>query len=267
MNAKILKKRKKPPNFSPFTREKAIRWGLILVILATCGFGGLEVGRYLLADAKYAVKHIVVRGNQKLSSEEIIKVSSLKKGENILRCRIHHAKERLGNLPLVEHAAVSRFMPDIIVIEVVERVPRARLAGKDELLTDYAGVILPPSAASGDPGNLPAISGIDTEGLAVGERFTSPGVMKALRVLRLWESSALSDLAEVEAIDCSRADNLRLCLKPGLYTKEGFEAPIGGDGFELKLAKLESILRSVIAKHHKKVQWLDLTQENVPVRF
>jgi cell division septal protein FtsQ len=266
MNAKILKKRKKPPNLSPFTKEKAARWGLVLVILATCGFGGVEVGRYLLADAKYAVKHIVVRGNQKLPSDEIIKVSSLEKGENIFRCSIHEAKERIGKLPLVERVTVSRFMPDVLVIEVAERVPRARLAGAEHLLTDYAGMILP-SWASDQTSKLPVISGMDPKDLAVGQRFTSPGLIKALRVLQLYESSALTDLAEVETIDCSRADNLRLCLKPGLYTREGFEAIIGGDGFELNLSKLRDILKSVVEKHRRKVQWLDLTQENVPVRF
>lgn len=266
MNAKILKKRKKPPNLSPFTKEKAVRWGLVLVILATCGFGGFGVGRYLLADSKYAVKHIIVRGNEKLLSDEIVRVSSLKKGENIFRCRIHQAKERIGKLPLVERAAVSRFMPDVLVIEVMERVPRARLAGTEQLLTDYAGMVLPPMASDG-PAELPLISGMDANDLAVGQRLVNPGVIKALRVLQLCESSTLSDLAEVDMIDCSRADNLRLCLKPGPYTREGFEATIGGDGFELKLPKLAEILKSVVEKHHKKIQWLDLTQENVPVRF
>lgn len=266
MNAKILKKRKKPPSLSPFTKEKAVRWGLVLVILVTCGFGGVGVSRYLLADAKYAVKHIIVRGNEKLPSDEIIRVSSLEKGENIFRCRIHDAKERIGKLPLVERATVSRFMPDVLLIEVTERVPRARMAGTEPFLTDYAGMILPPMAAD-RPAELPVISGMDAKDLAVGQRLTSPGIVKALRVLQLCDSSTLSDLAEVARIDCSRADNLRLCLKPGPYTREGFEAIIGGDGFELKLSKLVSILKSVVEKHRKKVQWLDLTQENVPVRF
>lgn len=266
MNAKILKKRKKPPNLSPFTKERAVRGGLILVILATCGFGGVRVGQYLLADSKYAVSHIVVRGNEKLSSDEIVSASSLKKGQNIFRCKIHHAKERIGSLPLVERATVSRFMPDVVVIEVTERVPRARLAGTEQLLTDYAGMILPPAAAN-DPEELPVISGMDAKDLAVGQRLTGPGITKALRVLQLWESSSLPELAELDMIDCSRADNLRLCLKPGAYTREGFEAIIGGDGFELRLPKLASILKSVVEKHRRKVQWLDLTQENVPVRF
>jgi hypothetical protein len=266
MNAKVLKKRKKPPNFSPFTREKAIRLGLILVILVTCGFGGVEVGRYLLSSSKYAVKHVLVRGNEKLSSEEIIKVSSLKKGENIFRSRIHRAKQRLLKLPLTERVAVSRFMPDIVVIEVVERVPRARLAGSKSLLADYSGVILPYTACS-EPDELPSIVGVDTENLRVGDRCSSPAMARAMQVLQLCESPRLAGVLEVEEIDASRMDNLCLYLKQGMYTERGCKVLLGGKDLPQELANLAETIENAFRDHKKRVQWVDQTRDRAYVRF
>lgn len=266
MNAKVLKKRKKPPSFSPFTRGKLIKLAVVTSVLATCGYGAFAVGRYFLSDPEYAVKRIVVRGNERLSREDIVSLSLLKEGENILQSRIYRAKERLSELPLTERVAVSRFMPDTIVIDVVERRPRARLSGSKKFLADYSGVVLPYSCC-GDPEGLPLIVGVDTVDLSVGDTCSQLEMTKAMRVLRLYESSSLADLAEVDGIDASRPDNLRLYLKHGSYTRRGSEFPLGGEQFGQRLAQLEVILRSVVEKHKKRIQWADLTQENVPVRF
>jgi cell division septal protein FtsQ len=266
MNARVLKKRKKPPSFSPFTRAKLVKLAVMVSVLATCGYGGFAVGRHFLSDPEYAVNLIVVRGNETLSREDIINFSLLKEGENIFRARIYRAKKRLSELPLTERVAVSRFMPDTIVIEVVERRPRARLSGSKKFLADYSGVLLPYSSCQ-EPDRLPLIVGVDTVDLSVGDRCCQPEMTKEMRVLRLYESSSLADLAEVDGIDASRPDNLRLYLKQGTYTRRGSEFPLGGEQFGQRLAQLEVILRSVVEKHKKRIQWADLTQENVPVRF
>jgi hypothetical protein len=266
MNAKVLKKRKKPPRFSPFTREKAVRLALIFVVFATCGFGGVEVGRYLLSDPKYAVKHIIVRGNQRLSKEEIIRLSSLEKGDNIFRCRIRRAQDRLIRRPLIKHASVSRFMPDILVVEVIERLPRARLSGPNELIADYSGVVLPPSSCS-NPKELPLILGAETADLEVGERCLDPAVIKAMRVLQLCEFSGLAGVLQIESIECSGPTVSCLRLRSGDYTQDDCEVRIEGDDFEQKLANLAVICQSVVAKHGKKIRWISQTKDRAYVRF
>ncbi len=266
MNAKVLKKRKKPPNFSPFTREKAMRIGFILLIFAVCGVGAVEGARYLLSNPKYVVKHIAVRGNQKLSKEEIVSISALKKGENIFLARIHRAMSRLSQLPSIERASVSRFMPDMLVIEVVERTPRARLSGSRRFLADYSGAILSRATCS-DPESLPVFVGVDASNLSVGMRCSQPSMTKAMDVLRLCQSSRLNEMVEVEKIDSSRPGDLRLYLKEGDSTREGCEIPLGGDEFEQKLANLAEILASA-KQDGKKIRWADhLTLNRVVVRF
>jgi len=266
MNAKVLKKRKKPPNFSPFTRERAMRIGFILLVFALCGVAGVEGAGYLFSNPKYAVKHIFVRGNQKMSNEEIVNISALKKGQNIFLTRIHRAASRLSQLSLIEHVSVSRFMPDMLVVEVAERTPRARLSGSRRFLADYSGVILPRASFS-EPERLPLVVGVNTSGLSVGVRCSQPAMAKAMQVLQLCQSSRLSELVEVEKIDSSRVGDLRLYLKAGEYTKEGCEIPLGSSEFEQKLANLAEILDSA-KKDGKKIRWADhLTLNRVVVRF
>lgn len=266
MNARVLKKRKNHTPFFSFRGTKAMKLALALTVLAACGFSGSEISRYLLSDPKYTVTDIVVRGNEKLSEEEVIRLSMLVKGENIFRARIYRAKNRLCKLSLVKHASVSRQMPDTILIEVVERSPKARLAGPKNVLADYSGVILPIPCCS-DPEQLPLIVGLNTARLSVGEKCSQPGLTRAMQVLRLWQASPLSGVAEVDGIDSSRPDDIRLYLRESAYTGDGCEVRVGGDDFPHRLAKLHTILKSVVEKHAKKIRSVDLTLENVPVRF
>ena len=268
MNAKVLKKKqKKPRAFSPFTWERAIRLAMVVAVLATCGFGGFKVGRYFLTDPKHAVKHIVVNGNAKFSDEKIINISGLRKGENIFRARIYRARNRLSELPLIEHVSVSRLMPDTIAIEVVERRPRAKLSGRKKLLADYSGVVLP-SSCHPDSAELPLIVGVETADLSVGDRCSQPAMTAAMWVLELCQSSPLSDMVDVGGIDSSRADDVRLYLKGGKYTREACEVLVGGGDFGQNLAKLAKVLQSVLEEHRRKIARVgDLTLDNVPVRF
>lgn len=263
-NARVLS-RKRPSTGSKFARQRAVRLTLVFTILATCGFGGFEAGRYLLTDPKHAVRHIIVHGNEKLSNEKIVNISALREGENIFRARIYRARNRLSELPLIEHVSVSRVMPDTIVIGIVERRPRARLSGRKKLLADYSGVVLPRSCHN-DWKQLPLIVGVETAHLSVGDRCSQPAMTKAMRVLELCQSSLLSDIVEVDGIDSSRPDDLRLYLKRGMYTRDACEVRIGTDDFEQRLANLAEILTSVGKKHGKKIRSVDLTLDNIPVR-
>jgi hypothetical protein len=152
------------------------------------------------------------------------------------------------------------------MIDVVERRPQAMLSGRKKFLADFSGVLLPYSCCP-QPEKLPLIVGVDTTDMSVGEKCDCPEMTKAMRVLALWQSSPLTNLSEVDGIDASRADNLRLYLRQSDFTRRHSEFLIGGDGFELKLAKLATILRSVVKKHKKKIQGADLTQDFVPIQF
>jgi hypothetical protein len=266
MNARILKRRKKPVAFSPLAREKVMTLVLVVTVVATCGFASFEIGRHFLRHPKYAVRHIEVEGNEKFSKEMIIGLSGLKKGENIFRQRIYRARERLSEFALMKHVSVSRRMPDTIVIEVQERHPRARLLGPKRVLADYSGVVLPYSSCD-DPDELPLVIGVDTAGLSVGEKCLHPAMTRAMRLLRLCGNPRLSSLVEVEWIDSSEADDLRLYFREGKYTRKRCEVCVGGDDFEQRLANLTEILGSVPKEYGKKVRSVDLTLENVPVRF
>ncbi len=262
-NARVLS-RKRPSAGSKFARQRAVRLALVLTILGACGFGGFEAGRYLLTDPRYAVRHITVHGNVKLSNEKIVNISALREGENIFRARIHRAGNRLSELPLIEHVSVSRIMPDMITIDVVERRPRARLSGRKKLLADYSGVVLPRSCDN-DWKKFPLIVGVETADLSVGDRCSQPAMTKAMRVLELCQSSQLSDMVEVDGIDSSRPDDLRLYLKRGEYTKDACEVRVGAKGFGQSLAKLAAILKLEAGKRGRKIGWVgDLTLERVP---
>lgn len=72
-----------------------------------------------------SIKQINVSGNSKLSSEEIIKSSSIQLGESIVKADVIKAKEYLEEKGWIESASVYRVYPYTINIVIQEASPAA----------------------------------------------------------------------------------------------------------------------------------------------
>lgn len=112
---------------------------MVLFILRVCGWaigllsivallGGISLGlvygyRALTTSAHFAVSQVEIIGNSQLSTPEILNLSGVAVGMNILEVSLGEISRKLQNSPWIENATVRRVLPDGVHIEIVEREP------------------------------------------------------------------------------------------------------------------------------------------------
>ncbi len=202
-----IRRRKFGKRTWPFYRRAIVLGAGLLV----GGFVLYEAGSFFLYSPRVALAsldQIEVTGNHFLARQNIVEKFSADAGKSVLRVPLDARRAALENIPWVDHAVVSRILPDRIRVEIVERTPVAFLRnGADLGLIDAHGVILD-RPVEGDF-QFPVVSGI-SDALSPGQREQRVGLyMELLRDLAQVRPDASDHVSEV---DLSEASDVRATL-------------------------------------------------------
>ncbi|MGQ0733271.1 MAG: cell division protein FtsQ/DivIB [Acidobacteriota bacterium] len=185
----------------------------IAAVLGVTLYGGWVGTALLLGSPALHVSRIVVRGNERLSTGEVLAIVDGLQGRNILAVELDEWRDRLLASPWVEEATLRRVLPSRIDIMVRERKPigLGRMTGT-LYLVDANGVVIDeygPHHASYD---LPIIDGLakpsnTREAVVVEERMK-------LAVLVISALNTRPDLAaRVSQVDVSDHHNAVVMLE------------------------------------------------------
>jgi len=133
-------------------RQAARPWLVAAAALALAGLlGWLVYGTPVLG-----VRHLVVRGNVLVSTEEVARAAAVPDGTPLASVDLGAVQRRVAALTPVRQAHATRDWPFTVVIEVSERVGVAALSRSDHTFAviDASGVVF--RAVPTDPG-LPAL--------------------------------------------------------------------------------------------------------------
>lgn len=172
-------KRKAKKKFSPFQRvvavfEKytiagiagsAVIVSLLLVVLWAGGYVGMlaraadRAAGSATASAGFEVKRVLLRGAHQTAHEEILTALGAIVGEPMVQVSLGEARTRVEALGWVRAAAVTRLLPDTLVVAIREREPAAvwQVNGDLRLIDDSGAVIR--AVGSYEYSNLPLIVG------------------------------------------------------------------------------------------------------------
>lgn len=78
------------------------------------------------AEAKFAVKDIIVEGRRNLDRGQLLKALDAQRGTPVLAFDPAEARRRVLALPWVEDVVIQRRFPDTVRVTIKERVPMAR---------------------------------------------------------------------------------------------------------------------------------------------
>ncbi len=110
----------------------------------------------------FKVSNIVVEGNDRYSSEQIIFSSGIKTGESLFFINTFKATSKLfSTLPYIDEAKISRKLPDTIVISIEEAYPLASVCvSGNYYILDKSCSVLEKTDYSGSIGTI-AITGLE----------------------------------------------------------------------------------------------------------
>ncbi len=104
---------------------------------------------------------VVVSPPTRLSELDLVSLTGVSRGENLLTLRLKKVRQNLLKFPWIEEVALAKSYPGRLVVSVSEQQPVA-LVKKDQLyLVNRRGEVFKKMEA-GDPKDLPVLSGQDS---------------------------------------------------------------------------------------------------------
>jgi cell division protein FtsQ len=162
--AAALDRRFRRPDVRPERRRlvratwRVVRWVGPSVAAALVA---LWLWQVLMASGWLEVRHIVIRGHNRLTTAEVEDLLRGLRQENILRVALDAYQQRLLESRWIERATFSRVLPTTIDVEIVERTPMAiaRL-GRQLYLVDQTGMIIDEYRPEHRDFDLPIVDGL-----------------------------------------------------------------------------------------------------------
>jgi cell division protein FtsQ len=185
----------------PFYRRAMVAGVAVLV----GGFALYQVGSFFLYSPRVtlaSLDQIEISGTHYLARQAITEKFAQDENRSVLRVPLDDRRAALESIPWVDHAIVSRILPDRLRVEIVERSPVAFLRnGTDLGLIDGHGVLLD-RPVEGDF-QFPVVSGISEATPASQREQRMAYYTQLLRDLTAVRPGAADHVSEVDLSDAS----------------------------------------------------------------
>jgi hypothetical protein len=257
---------------------------LLVIAVAAIGIRFLAL-RFFFHNPEYALTRLVTHLNGVMTDEELIALTGLQPGKNILQLDLGEASKRLSALPEVRTVSIERRMPDTVEVGIERRHPIFLLgsgiispesgpktdttvaensgenfeSGKS-LLCDAEGVVMRPAHASEGFQKLPALTGIDIASLQPGQHLEGDAFLNAVAV-----TEALSDLPEetfqLRSVDVSKPYAVIV------IDSSGARFTFGTKDLPGQIDRLRKLINHCQESGRKIATANMITQRNTPVTF
>lgn len=160
----------------------------------------------------FKVNQVSVSGNERYSAQEIIEVSGVEQGDNLILMDKYRIAEKLyTKLPYITEVRINRQFPDTLLVEVVETKAVAVIkGGSSNWLMDSNGKLLEVigSAATKQYLSLEGLSAVDPA-ISGKLKLSEESPISTDRLLELLSELAQRDmLGKVSKLDASDPDQL-----------------------------------------------------------
>jgi cell division protein FtsQ len=195
------------------------RAAIVACVIALALYAGHRAIRVVAALEMFHVDQINVRGNHRLSKEEVLVMLQSLQGRSVLAVDLTDWRRALLSSPWVADASLRRTLPSTIDVVIVERAPLGigRMNGSLYLVDDRGAVIddYGPSYADLD---LPIIDGLSAhprtpDGAAAPSGEETANMYRALLARRLLDALRVRNMAaQISQIDVSDSRNAVVLL-------------------------------------------------------
>ncbi|MBI3540815.1 MAG: FtsQ-type POTRA domain-containing protein [Deltaproteobacteria bacterium] len=224
-------------------KKGLIRGGIVLAI------SGIALLLVLFPPPFLKVQEIqILTPLHHLSEMDLIRLSGVQKGQNILTLRLSKIRGQILRYPWIKEVRLSKKIPGRVMIAVEEQVPFALLELESLYLINAEGVVFK-KLEPGDPRDLPIITG-----LSQGEIRSS--IQLLLHLIQDFEKSPQLDSVAISEIHLNDAKELSLFTKdPVIHIELGKND--SEQNWKQKLSQLGSAWKT-IRSTTKKMKFVDL---------
>jgi cell division septal protein FtsQ len=242
---------------------------LLLIAMLCALVYGVERGfksihrKLFSGNPRFEIQHLEISCDGRLTEDRIREYTGLSEGMNLFGTSFGEIEASLAKVAVVESVDLERRLPHTLVVKVKERLPVARIAGRQSrhfpFVVDRYGVVLPPRQSSS---SLPLIKGLDIN-LRLGELVDHPDVKNALKIIALCDSIGyLRTYVQIESLDVKYSDFIDMRLKGGIRVR------MPRFSLKPKLQNLATVIK-IANGQGRRVKEVDLTLDSakVPVSY
>ncbi len=170
----------------------------------------------------FQIEDIEVHGNNDISKEEIVKLSGIFKGDNILKLNKGLVKRRLENNPYIEVEKIDRSYPDGVHIYILERKKGAVIPYlASNILIDTKGIVL--DIESEDKIlDYPIVTDLCVKSFVKGKQLIAGDDYQFRALLRVLQSIYDQELEDmIKEIQMKNPDDIYIISNRGIRIKLG----------------------------------------------
>jgi len=218
----------------------------------------LLIAFILLKSPLFEIRYLEVKGNNRVSKEEILGLSGINLGDNIFKTDFKKSCAEIKKLPLIKDVNIKRFLPARVVIEIEERYPVGVLATENGfIVVDAEGVYL---LETHNNLQLPIITGVNAKLPAPGCQIDAGGLDTALAVITQLTPEVLQRLSEVHV---EEEDKQYIVY---IYTNDGIQGRLGRPSDVAYKSKLFiQVIEKLGSKKAREIKYIDLSYAGWPV--
>lgn len=235
------KVQRKPLNLKKYLRP--LRWVAagagILGLLALVVYGSW---RAIAAVNLSPLKNIEVTETRRVTREDLIAVSGIAPGMDLVRLNLKHTSEHIMQNPWVETVHVRRFFPDTISITVTEHEPVAVVNMGYLYYLDAKGTVFK-VLSQGDRLDYPVITGFSDEDLHSDPSGTKNALLATCELLNILREKGAFILADVSEIHYDKGYGFTMFTSSG-----SLPIKIGSTDFDAKIARFSKIYYELMAQ-------------------
>ena len=202
----------------------------VLVVLTLSSLVAWGSHRYALTSPRFAVESIQVDGASRRSDEALRELAGLDLGQNVFSVDTGSAEIRLLRDPWIQQARITRDLPNSLRIEVTEREAEALAQIAAELFLVTASGLPFKRLESGDPHDLPVITGVSPANMARDTERELERIATAIEILRQYHRIELSRVQPVQEVHVGAGGEVILTVG-----KSAIALHLGQGGWRKKL--------------------------------
>jgi cell division protein FtsQ len=219
-----------------------LAFGMAIVVAASLMIAW-GVHQFAVTTPRFAIAGFAVEGNRRASDDRIVRAAGLEKGRNIFAVDLDAAQRSLLEDPWIESVRITRQLPRTVRIELSERRAVAlALLENDLYVLDTAGLPFKKLSAD-DPHDLPVVTGLTVEGLALDRERALERARQAIEVLRAYESLPLAQVHPLEELHLEPEGSIVLQIGKG-----GTALHLGRTEWRRRLAMAARVVGKVSAQ-------------------
>ena len=216
--------------------------GVALVVGAALGVAW-AAHRYALTSPRFMIREVVVEGKQRTTDADLQKRAGIQVGGNIFALDTRQAEKRLLDDPWIREAKVWRELPGKLRVELSERDAAAvAVVGGHLYLVTRTGETFK-EVESGDPYDLPLITGISAQSLGRDRTGETSRIRTALEAISTYGKLAPSRVHPAQEVHLTEGG--RVVLTVG---KSGITLHLGKGPWTKKLLMAERVLGKTAAQ-------------------